>query len=383
MREAPRVVAVTPGPPRAPETFSGTSVGVLEVLDRRGALAGAVDARTRLLPLLEKAASVSPDMERWKQRYNAGASPISPLVRQAMSAIGTRRAADAAPDANVLLQLTGYFDPVPKRAGVLRCSYHDGNLAGYLRRADLRLSPEAAGVRKAVAYEQSMYDSIDLIFTMSERLRQSFIDDFGQAPDKVVTVGAGANVTAPEHTPPREPGPPRLLFVGKQFERKGGPTVVAAFERLRAEQPDAELWIVGPTGLELDVPGVTVHGRISREEPGGEHRIAELYERATAFVMPSIYEPLGIAILEAMAYRLPCVGSRAGAIPELIVEGETGFLIEPGDSDDLLGHLRTLAGDHDLAQRIGAAGFERYKRGFTWDSVVDRMLAAIDARRSA
>lgn len=329
--------------------------------------------------MIEKAASFSPDLERWKQRYNAGASPLSPLVRKAMSAISSRRAARLAPDAGVLLQMTGYFDPERWRPGLLRCSYHDGNLAGYLRRTDLELAPDSPGVRRALAYERSLYDAVDLIFCMSEGLRQSFIDDFEQAADKVVTVGAGANVHAPAQMPARDPSPPRLLFVGKQFQRKGGPTVVAAFERLRADYPDAELWIVGPTDLAIDTPGVTVHGRISRDEPDGERQLADLYARATAFVMPSIYEPLGIAVIEAMASRLPCLVSTGGALPELVEHGVNGLLIDPGDEQALYAHMRTLAGDPELARRMGEAGYARYEGRFTWDAVADRMLAAISS----
>ncbi len=382
MIDAPRIVAVTPGPPRAPETFSGISVALITALEGKGARVAAVDARPGLLALAEKAASFSPDLERWKQRYNAGASPLSPLARRAMSWIGTRRVAAAASDADVLLQMTGYFHPAGPGPLVLRCSYHDGNLAGFLRRPDLKLDPESPLVIRAVAYERSLYDSIDLIFCMSERLRESFLDDFGQAPQKVVTVGAGANVAVPTRAPEREPTPPRLLFVGKQFERKGGPTVVAAFERLVAECPDAELWIVGPTGLELERPGVTVHGRIHRDQPDGERRLSNLFERATAFVMPSVYEPFGVAIIEAMAHRLPCIGTATGAIPELIEAGTTGFLIEPGDEDALLDRLRLLAADPALGRRLGEAGFRRYERRFTWESVADRMLAAIAERQA-
>lgn len=385
MTTKPRIVAVVPGPPRSLQTFSGISLAVLEALEHRGVRVAAVDGRTSLLALAEKAASFSPNRERWKQRYNAGASPLSPLVRRAMSRISTRRVAAAAPEADVVLQMTGYFDPARPRSSALRCSYHDGNLAGFLRRTDLMIDPQTPGVVRALAYERSLYDSIDLIFSMSERLRGSFIEDFGQSPDKVVTVGAGANVRVSDQPITRAPTPPRLLFVGKQFERKGGPAVVRAFQRLREAHPDAELWIVGPTDLELEpeLPGITVHGRIARYEPGGERRLADIYERATAFVMPSVYEPFGIAFVEAMAHRLPCIGSTGGAIPELVSEGVTGFLVEPGDEDALVDRMLALADDPELARTMGEAGFERFRREFTWESVADRMLAAIEARLDA
>jgi alpha-maltose-1-phosphate synthase len=374
---AARIVAVTPGPPFGHDTFSGISPALLGALDRRGALAAAVNARPGYLDLLEKAVSVAPSLERWKQRYNAGASPLGLWFRGVRSRLGTRRAAAAAPDADVLLQLTGYFNPQRQRQGVLRCSYHDENLAGFTRRRDLRIDTGSSSFRRAIAWERSMYDSIDLIFCMSEALRQSFIDDFDQAPDKVFAVGAGANVAAPEAIPERALEPPRLLFVGKRFERKGGPTVVAAFEALRADYPEAELWIVGPTGLQLDRPGITVHGRISRDDVEGDRKLKELFARANAFVMPSVYEPLGVAVIEAMGYRLPCIGSTAGAMVELISDGATGFLVEPGDERGLADRMRRLAADPLAARRMGEAGYERYLREFTWDAVAGRMLTAI------
>jgi glycosyltransferase involved in cell wall biosynthesis len=375
---AARIVAVTPGPPFGHDTFSGISPALLGALARRGALAGAVDARPGYLDLLEKAASISPDLERWKQRYNAGVSPLGLWLRGVRSGLGGRRAASAAPDGNTLLQLTGYFDP--PWPGGLRCSYHDDNLAGFTRRRDLLVDVGARTFQRAVAWERSLYDSIDLIFCMSEALRQSFIDDFEQAPGKVITVGAGANVSAPSAAPERALEPLRLLFVGKRFERKGGPTVVAAFEELRGDHPEAELWIVGPTGLRIDRPGVTVHGRISRGDPEGEAKLKALFARANAFVMPSVYEPLGVAVIEAMGYRLPCIGSTAGAMTELIADGVTGFLVDPGDERALADRMRRLAADPDGARRMGEAGYDRYLSELTWDAVAGRMLEAIDGR---
>jgi glycosyltransferase involved in cell wall biosynthesis len=378
---APRILAVTPGPPFAPETFSGSSAALLYALERNGALAGAVDGRAGLITFAERAASFHPDMERWKQRANAGASFLSPLARAAMSRLSASRAAAAADGADALLQMTGYFDPGRPRPGLVRCSYHDGNLAGFLRRPDLKIAPDSRFARTALAYERRLYDAIDLIFCMSEQLRESFLADFGQAPEKVVTVGAGANVE-PAAPSSRELAPARFLFVGKQWERKGGPTVLAAFARLRAERPGVELVIAGPTDLSVDAPGVELLGRVSREGPDGHGRMEAVYAGATAFVMPSLYEPLGVAVIEAMAAGLPCIGSTGGALPELIEEGETGFLVPPGDEEALLDRMRRLAGDPELCRRLGDAGAARYRERFTWDAVAERMLEAISSRRA-
>jgi glycosyltransferase involved in cell wall biosynthesis len=298
-----------------------------------------------------------------------------------MSRVSAARARGALDGADTLLQMTGYFDPGRPRQDVLRCSYHDGNLAGFLRRPDLRIAPDSRFARWSLGYERRLYDRVDLIFCMSEQLRRSFLDDFGQAPEKVVTVGAGANVAVAE-PPAREWSPPRFLFVGKQWERKGGPVVLRAFARLQDEIPDARLTIVGPTELSVDVPGVEVVGRVTADGGSGPGRMAALYADATTFVMPSLYEPLGVAVLEAMAAGLPCIGSTGGALPELIDEGVTGYLVPPGDEDALLERMRELARSADLCRSLGEAGAARYRERFTWDSVADRMLAAISSRRA-
>jgi glycosyltransferase involved in cell wall biosynthesis len=98
--------------------------------------------------------------------------------------------------------------------------------------------------------------------------------------------------------------------------------------------------------------------------------------------MPSLYEPLGVAVLEAMAAGLPCIGSTGGALPELIEEGATGFVVPPGDEDALLARMSELASSADLCRRLGEAGAARYRERFTWDAVADRMLAGISSRRA-
>lgn len=371
---------MAPGPPFAPDTFSGSSAALLRSLERRGALTAAVDGRAGAITFAERAASFAPDMERWKQRANAGASFLSPLARLAMSRVSASRARAALDGADTLLQMTGYFDPGRPRPDVLRCSYHDGNLAGFLRRPDLKIAPDSRFARWSLDYERRLYDSVDLIFCMSEQLRESFLSDFGQAPDKVVTVGAGANVASAD-VPERDWSPPRFLFVGKQWERKGGPVVLSAFARLRAEVPEAELAIAGPASLSVGVPGVEVLGRVTGggDGPGS---MAELYRRATVFVMPSLYEPLGVAVIEAMAAGLPCIASTGGALPELIEEGVTGHLVPPGDEDALLARMLELARSPDRCRALGEAGAARYRERFTWDAVAERMLAAISSRRA-
>jgi glycosyltransferase involved in cell wall biosynthesis len=379
----PRIVAVTPGPPVDPATFSGISRSLLLALQAQGALWGAVDGRPSLLTRVDQAASFSPNVDRWRQWHNAGASSISPVVRWAMSEISGRRATPGLADANVLLQLTGWFAPrLPDHARVITCAYHDGNLAVFLRRPDLKIDPRSRRIRRALEFEHRLHQSRDLVLPMSEWLRRSFIDDFGVDPQKVVAVGAGANITTTDELPERDPRRPRILFVGKQFDRKGGPDVLRAFAQVRRHRPGAELWIAGPERLNIDAPGVTSFGRLPHEAPNGID-LRKLYREATMFVMPSVYEPFGITFLEAMTHRLACVGSTVGAIPEMVLDGVTGYIVAPGDHAALADRLIELADNPDKSGKFGQAGLRHVREHYTWERVATRVISAISERLNA
>ena len=352
---------------------------LLRALERAGALAGAVSGGSRALDLLEQVASFSPDRRRWSLRYHSRSSPAGPLARRVRSALGARLLRGLDADADGVLQIGAWYDVEGEG---IRCSYHDGNLAVSLSRPEPGLDRQDRGVRRALEAERGLYDRLQLIFTMSDWLRRSFVDDFDQAPEKVITVGAGANFESVPEAPERTFASPRVLFVGKRWERKGGPQLLEAFRGLRRDRADAELWIVGPEEPPAQEAGIRFHGRISRSSPEGERRLAELYRDATVFAMPSVYEPFGVAFLEAMAYRLPCIGSDRCAMPEIVEDGVTGNTVDAFDTEALALRLLELA-EPDRARAFGEAGHRRFLERFTWDGVAARMVAAVTVSRDA
>lgn len=374
----PRIVAVTPAAPFDRTTWSGASYHLCTALAREGVLGGAVGAAVpAIVDAAAKATTFWPERKRWVERYE-----YSAVARSARSWLGAHRAAhiDARPD--VLLQIGAWYDFGGRtvRPG-LRCSYHDCNLALFSRGWDFIADPSARHIRRMAAFERRVYDRMDLIFTMSEWLRCSFVDDFDQDPAKVVVVGSGANVAVPTTPPDRPIGPPRLLFIGLEFRRKGGKQLLEAFRALRTDQPDAELWIVGAATPQAEAePGVRWLGRIDRSTTEGDAMIGRLYREATAFVLPSLFEPFGIVFLEAMAHGLPCIGTTVGGIPEIIENGHTGYVVPPNNVDALFHAVLDLVGDPTRAKAMGAAGHRRVLGHFTWDRVVERMLGAIAIR---
>jgi starch synthase len=218
--------------------------------------------------------------------------------------------------------------------------------------------------------ERQTYHDADWIFTMSECVKSSLMQDYGVPCERITVVGGGPNFPRLPSECPIAPFAPVILFVGKDFLRKGGPVLLEAFRKVRAEIPEAQLLVVGPSTLEAE-PGVVHFGTLSHAE------MADVYRQAQVFVLPSWREPFGISFIEAMAFGLPCVGSRIEAIPEIIDEGKTGFLVPPGDPSRLAVSLLTLLQNPTMSAAMGAAGYAKVKATLNWERTTRLMCEKI------
>ena len=106
--------------------------------------------------------------------------------------------------------------------------------------------------------------------------------------------------------------------------------------------------------------------------------LKKLYRRAAVFAMPSRAERFGLVYLEAMLHRLPCIGSTHDAAGEIIVDDETGFLVDQSDIASLAKKMMCLLGDSGLRTRLGGAGFERLHRQFSFERFQNRIAELFD-----
>lgn len=172
-------------------------------------------------------------------------------------------------------------------------------------------------------------------------------------------LGASEVVVLPNgvEPPPRvgdEADPPEVLFAGRLAREKGVLELIEAAEGLN-------LVVVGDGPLRDRVPNV--RGFVRREE------LARLYGRAAVVACPSLREGFGVVCLEAMAHGRPVVASAVGGLLDLVVDGETGLLVPPGDVAALRSALQRLLGDRELRSRLGEAGRRRAAERFSWDAV--------------
>lgn len=235
--------------------------------------------------------------------------------------------------------------------------------------------PEAATPlsRTWAAMEKTTFHNARTVFTMSSNISRSLTLEYGCPQQKVECVYAGSNVSAEmaRGIDDSRFSTKRILFVGVDWERKGGPVLLDAFRRVRRTHPDAKLTIVG-CSPQIGEPGVHVAGRVPLQD------VARYYREAAVFCLPTLNEPFGLVFLEAGTYGLPVVGTPIGAIPEIVIAGETGELIEARNSTALADCLSALLADPERCRRMGARGSEWVSRRYTWSQTGERMAAHIE-----
>lgn len=195
---------------------------------------------------------------------------------------------------------------------------------------------------------QAVFQRAAALVTWCQWAADSLVADYDIPADKISVIHPGVDVSLfqPRNETAR-PGPVRILFVGGDFQRKGGADLLEAMVRLG---PAAELDAV--TNASVEVPrGVVcrVHRGLAPQSP----EIARLYRDADIFALPSRGDCFPQAVAEALASGLAIVASSTGAIPEMVQEGVNGHLVPPGDPRGLAVALETLVASSGKRRQMG------------------------------
>ncbi|MGC9538993.1 glycogen synthase [Streptomyces sp. UG1] len=240
--------------------------------------------------------------------------------------------------------------------------------------------------------ERTAVESADAVVAVSGAMREDILGCYPALdPARVHVVHNGIDTTLyrPDHRTDvlarfgLDADRPYVLFVGRITRQKGVPHLLRAIRRI---DPAAQVVLCAgaPDTPEIDQEFRDLYQELSRVREGvhwipqmlPRPEVIQLLTHAAVFVCPSVYEPLGIVNLEAMACGTPVVASRVGGIPEVVDHGKTGLLV-PLDDDFETGLARALdsvIGDPETARRMGEAGRERAVGEFGWDAVARRTV---------
>ena len=249
--------------------------------------------------------------------------------------------------------------------------------------------------------EQTALEAADAVIAVSQGMRQDVLSCYPKVdPSRVHVIHNGVD---PEIYRPLtseatlaklgvEPGRPYAFFNGRITRQKGLQLLLAAALKI---DPTYQLVIVAssPDTPEIGAEVAALAERV-RAERGNLvwidrflplEELIHLHSSASVFVCPSIYEPFGLVNLEAMACETAVVASRVGGIPEIVVDGETGYLVDydPENPDsfiaDLAARVEQLLADPALATRMGKAGRERALQHFSWTAIAARTVELYDS----
>jgi glycosyltransferase involved in cell wall biosynthesis len=229
--------------------------------------------------------------------------------------------------------------------------------------------------------DRAFMRGVRALIAISDAVR-TFLARAGLPREKLVTIRYGLDERpgAPSERTPADlgipPDAPLVLAVGRLIAQKDHATLLRAFARVRQDVPDARLAILGWGALEDETralaaelglaDAVTIPGRL---EPRA------WLDRADVFAHTPRWEGFGIVLLEAMLAGLPIVATRASAVPEIVADGETGIVVEPGDVDGVARALAGLLRDEERRRALGAAGLRRARAEFSVARMAEETIA--------
>ncbi len=222
-----------------------------------------------------------------------------------------------------------------------------------------------------VECEKKTYNNADHIFTKSNCIKLSLINDYG-VPANNITVVYSSGQFSEIYQEKKSFGTKQILFNGSDFQRKGGDLLLKAFQQVKKAIPEAKLAIVGQN-LTIKNEGVDNLGYISfREE------MERIFLNSDLVVSPARCEPLGLFLIEAMNYGIPCIVSNQDGMPEIIENQVNGIVLENLNTDVLASHIIQLLSRPEVLQNMSEEARKKIKTQLNWSVIAEKITNVLN-----
>lgn len=228
-----------------------------------------------------------------------------------------------------------------------------------------------AAIHKRATYQNNYYQHCKGIFTMGRWLAEDMVNRCHIEQAKVHPVGGGINLDKALIDRSNKKGN-KILFVGRDFKRKGGHIVVEAFKELKKRRKDVELYVAGPSRnpYHEDIDGYHFMGDCDYK------KTAELFNLCDIYCMPSYFEAYGLVFVEALTFGLPVIARNAYEMPYLIQDGQTGLLLQKDDVKELSEMMDSLLSDVNIKKNVVERQND-YLIEYSWNKVAEKISTII------
>ena len=267
-----------------------------------------------------------------------------------------------------------------------------GRLSGFLAHTP-RIIAHIHTMKKRKAFIEKTFSHIsDKIVCVSGAVQEFIINEEGVKKEKTLLIHNGIETIGETMSPEERQKQKKLLgfdqndiiltVVASITKHKGHRVLLDAFSRVLKSNPKLKLLIVGDgplmTNIEKQAHELNVSPNV--KFVGLRSDVPILLDISDIFILPSVEkEGLGLSIIEALAMKKPVIGSELGGIPEIVQNGENGFLVPPGDPDKLSEAIELLVNDSHLREQMGKMGRRVFEERFTKERMINALEATYDS----
>jgi len=238
----------------------------------------------------------------------------------------------------------------------------------------------------AMVLEEVAFRKSKKLILPLEWLKKSAINDYDIAPENISVIPYGPNIKTnfsketisdliqQRITEQRI----EFLFVGINWEQKGGPKALSVIEELNRKGVDAVLKVVGCTPT-LSHKKMKVYGFLDKQNPKELAKLTELYKKASFFLLPTKAECVGMSFIEAASFGLPAIGTNVGGVPEAVLNNITGLIFNIDENPEVIAQaILEIRKDKSVYEAMCKATFEKYQHEMNWEKWASKFRQTID-----
>lgn len=244
------------------------------------------------------------------------------------------------------------------------------------------IQPNEKQYETCTRYEKMMLDNSFRIIYSSEWIKEKSIEVYNINPDKIDVIDFGANIPTPKnYSIDINTDICRLVFIGKDWKRKGGDKVLQTYKKLKEEGYPCTLTIIGstPEDIQIDDNDLTIIPFLDKKQQEHADKLNYILSESHFLVLPTQFDAYGIVFCEASAYALPSITADVGGVSQPVNEGKNGFLLpDEATADDYAEKIKTVFNDKENYIKLRATSRHEFETRLNWDVWGERVNKILD-----